>query len=114
MLSGALFGRQSISGEAWLVQVQAWENRCAFLPDGVEGFWIQAKHFQDRGSHLSGFHKAVNGVGLGAGIRNQKHHIGVIPSETTMLGLLLEVSGVDRADVWNHYDVGCTRVAPFP
>jgi len=78
-----------ISGEAWLVQVQARENRCAFLPDRVEGLWIQAKHLQDRGSHLSGFYKAVNGLRLGAGIRNQKHHIGVIPSETAVLGLLL-------------------------
>src|SRR5262249_29757137 len=30
-----------------------------------------------------------------------------------MFGLLLQVSGIDDADVWNHHDVGSTRVAAF-
>ena len=73
-----------------MAEVQTGENRRAFFPNGVESVRIQAQKFQDRGSHLSGFHKTMNGAALmDAGTRNQKHDVGVIPSLAAMLGLFL-------------------------
>src|SRR5689334_15489566 len=74
----------------------------AFQPHGIEGIRIEAQDFQNRGSHLSGLHKAVNGAGLDAGVGNQQHHVGIVMREAAVLGLLLQISGVDHAHVRNY------------
>src|SRR6516225_1559745 len=89
----------------------------AFEAHGVQQFGVEAESLQDRGSHLSRFHKAVDGPGRKARTGYQQHHIGIVMREAAVLGLLLEVSGIDHADVWNHDDVrrpgiaACTQMA---
>jgi len=39
----------------------------AFQPNGIEGVRIEAQDLQNRGSHLSGLHKAVDDAGLNIG-----------------------------------------------
>src|SRR6516162_276641 len=88
------------------------KHGCAFLANGIQAIGIKTQYLEDRRSHLSGFHKAVNGPSLDARVRYQQHRVGIVPGVAAMFGLLLEVSGIHHADVWNHDDVGSTRITP--
>src|SRR5277367_6120149 len=94
-----------------LGSIQARQNGCAFLPDGIQARRIEAEDLQDSGGHLSRFHKAVDSARLDARVGDQQYHVGVIVREAAMLGLLLGAAGVNHSDVRRYDDIGRARVA---
>src|SRR5215469_11871409 len=90
------------------------KHGCTFLANGIQAIGIKTQDLEDRRSYLSGFHKAVNGPSVDARVRYQQHDVGIIPCEPAVFGLLFVVSGIHHADVWNHDDIGSTRIAAFP
>ncbi len=85
--------------ELLLLEAEAGKDGRALDPDGIKRGRIKAEELQDGGRYLIGFHKAGVGPGLDRRIRYQQHYVGVVVSETTVLGLLFEASRVDHADV---------------
>src|SRR5262252_4296498 len=78
----------SFSSDELLLVLAAEQSRQdgrPFLPNRVQGVRIQAQELQDRGRHLSRFHKTVHGPSRKARIGYQQHHVGVVMREAAML-----------------------------
>lgn len=97
-----------------VAEIETRQDRRAFLPNGIEVVGIETQELENGGSYLSGFHKTVDGPAFELRIGHQNHHIGVIPGEATMLGLLFEASGVYNPHVRQDDDIGCAGIATFP
>jgi hypothetical protein len=50
----------------------------AFLANGIQAIRIKTQDLEDRRSHLSGFHKAVNGPAVDARVRYQPFNFGIV------------------------------------
>ena len=95
----------------FLFEIQSRQHRRAFFLDRIQAPGIEPQGLKNGRGYLDGFDKAGHGAGLEIRIRNQQHHVGIIVSEASVLGLLLRASGIDHAHVRLNDDIGSAGIA---
>jgi len=60
------------------------KNSRVFFLYSLQGAGIESQRFQDCGSDLRGFNRAGDYLGPEVGVRQQKHHVGVVAVETAV------------------------------